>query len=502
MAFQRQRTHLFQKVEMIGKIMAHRFSIACKNLSLQLKTLGYVVPNELLISSPQPKYSEDQPPIFRTKFYSLALNHGLDYVERWAYELQSRPPEPDWHLVDPSHILSECEAPEDRLLAAKSKAEALAYIIDRFDYLSIEPDEVISQGEVITFFKAGNRLAEIRKYQLSGLVPALSMRIRNQLEKAFWCDSTESIGRKLNKAFELKGLRKNCDEESNGSFHHPLLMSTKSLVNQMARFLPKVVSEKIPRHELLNLTASFHGFDKWQHFVAKEKKYGGNLLVPYIVYDKQNSAASNIEFCLGIEQALLSFSKRFYLSPHSSFEIGNTMRAHASTQKDSTEVNAKHLLMTELDLVDSSELPIEKAKQFLQSQKLENRLKDHLGASLPIEQKLQKRANRRGSNTTDPLLLGDWLIFSEPGRNTYDEFVMERYDPVSNQRIERISGSQYKCSFVTNPEDGRIWLSIDWDNAPTYLVEGLNSLQLNLIKEQFFDPQEDRKLQPWKCKAS
>ncbi|MDR7122242.1 hypothetical protein [Rheinheimera soli] len=225
--------------------MTQAFHVKCANLAKSLNELGHPVSAKLLKPSARSLAFEDEPTFKRTPFYSLALEYYLDDGELWASKLNGSTKEPEWYLVDVAAVTDLEGYDEDRYFAAKSKMEALAFVIDQLDYRGVVPTHIHCDGENVRIYQNENLLSEIQPIQFSRVVPEFEQRITHRFEKLFWSNSTEDIQYKFRKIPGLEKLVCNLSENPIRGCNHPLLHTTKSLANQMEAFLPKVTTSAL-----------------------------------------------------------------------------------------------------------------------------------------------------------------------------------------------------------------------------------------------------------------
>ncbi|MDR7123185.1 hypothetical protein [Rheinheimera soli] len=203
------------------------------------------------------------------------------------------------------------------------------------------------------------------------------------------------------------------------------------------------------------------------------------------MFKLHNGKVTEMECCLGEAAAFACFSNRLKSMPSQEFRISRFIGVNASTDVNDDEQDFNHLYLSRFSEIFLSESLVKKMEWLANVAELENSLLSYFGSALPQKEKLQKRAERR-SETQNHLLLGNWLVYAEPGGYGNDEFVMEKYDNSLNRQVKRLSGSQYKCSFVFDDNTDVFWLSTDWDDSADFKLDGLNITQLRQIERQFF----------------
>ncbi|MGA4604809.1 hypothetical protein [Pseudoalteromonas maricaloris] len=453
------------------------FYVACEKLVSVLAEKGFHVDPQLLI--PQPNVQHNILNEFtRTDFYTKALEYYLDKGGLWAYDLKNRPSPANWHIVNLACNKKSDSSVGDYFYCATCKQDALALVIYELDTQGLIPSHVKCDQDNLAFYSDKELLAEIYIPHFERVEHTLNHRIETALEKRFWNDAEDVVTKRLQKIPNLGQIK------SSECATYPMLVSTKSLANQMERFLRKILHYRAKRSELLEITAKFYDYESWNHFCGAEKQYADHLKRPFMIYTKTGPEVNSLDFTLGEVDAIAMLSKkvdrRVDKKTFSLYEFdGMSLNAHPPLP------NTEGLYIRPIRRVYPEDLPTGGiALKLLSEEDITEAIYDHLGSNSPsFTQKLHKRAQRRSIDSSY-LMLSDWLIYIKSS-SSGDVLVLEKFDHHKEQMIDKIIGDLYKCWFFFNEETNTYWLSIDRHEKAQIELSDFNGSDILKIEKQF-----------------
>lgn len=161
---------------------------------------------------------------------------------------------------------------------------------------------------------------------------------------------------------------------------------------------------KIKRSEIIEITASFFGFESWHHFVDAAEKYSRRLMKPYMAcHYRNNNKVTHMDFCCGEASAFTLFSKKLNQVNSKAFNISRYMCLYITTNCNEKD-NDSYLDVSHVSEIEISTSTLSQYEVIANSSDICQSLFTFFGISLPNAAKLRQRAMRRSGNSSNMIL--------------------------------------------------------------------------------------------------
>lgn len=468
------------------------FQQACARLIENIELLNLTIKPEYLTPQDVDQFAAGMhlTPLERTPLYDLVLDSFEESV-RWLGQLKDQTYYPDWHLVDIDPDTSPIEL-DDWMVAATSKAEAVAAVIEAMTYQFVAPTGVREDDQKMIIMGETGPIATIEKIRFTKVAPESELRAQNALRGLELYNDLYVVKKALAKIQGLADLGIGEPQLKHRKHADCLYPTPSNLCTCLVRILEDVLEEEVPRYAAQELLANFFGFETWQHFVALAKSRADAVERPYeISIVDRNGIGKPIAFAKGLPCALHVYGQMLRKQLRSKFHVnqGSDWQLHNFTLEDSKTFlrtgyrykEPEGLTMSALSRTYPSEEFMIVAASLLDSPDFETNLKGYLNADLEREDQIVALNTKRGIRKEDHLFLSEWCCYIE--RDRWEEVIWFK---ALDGRPEpfNIGASLKKASL--NKHGDNYWLATDWNRKPKYELPGLTDSEAKEIERRFF----------------
>lgn len=466
---------------------------ACHRLISQIHARHFTFKPTMLEAIPEPPGFHSafaRSWLEKTLFFNLILDHFDDSI-KWFNKIMDDNYNPDWHLVAVDPDTSPL-APDDWCMAATSKAEALADVIEAMTLRYVKPTHATCDDDSICIYGDNGPIARITRIQFHSVEFHSEKRAVNALSGIGLWESGPKLFKGLAKIQGLSEPNAPDPRDGHSRLKDCLYPTPNNLCTVLKNILSGAIHEKIPRNVAQELLAIFFGFENWHQFNARVKSREDAVKCPYyLIQEDRDSIGKVMAFAKGLPSGLHLFGQMLRQQSRRSYtvEVGSRWRVTNFTRNDSQSFletgevyqESTGLSLRSMSTVYPSNEYLYVASALIDSPSFETSLKEYLHADDDIRQRMMALNAKRGIAKGDHLFLANWCCFVKRER-PQDSIWFERMD--EKHPLQCIAADLYKAAL--KKVDGVYWLATDWDRMPKYPLPDLSDADANMIEKTFF----------------
>jgi hypothetical protein len=458
---------------------------SCYRLLRALQGRGIVVPEDALAPLDKRVFPDEDPlrasPLYRELLETFA-GTASEYVQR----LLERPAPPDWHTVaiGPDSPLEVNEW----YVVANSCAEALASVLTEMQERRVDPTKVTTTDDAgIVIASRVGPVATIAPMAATPIDEVTNRRITTALKGQRDPMAGHADLALFNKVPGLQhvAIERMTPPRPGSEPRESLHPTATNLASNMREVLERQLGVSVQRSLAQELVAVYFGFESWNHFRGREKRYADNAREPYILQRDTTVGpppANSVEFALGLPAALACLGARCRAEglTHAGDDSMHRFGLWAARQGRRGPGRLRLARMEPCYAPD--ELALDAAKAILASSDLQDGVRTFLAAGQPLADRIQQFNVRRGIDREQEHILGEWVFYTIPRSSSGRTLlVAESLVPQSDGTTLALSCDQHKAAIIEH--EGSYWLATDWNLAPEHALPGLSTSDVQRLEE-------------------